>query len=242
MKSPKRAHIVFAHPEPHSFVASMRDIVQESLESTGWKTSVTDLQSANFKAVASAEDFTTRERADYLVYSLEQRQAWKTGSVAPEIKAEVDAVTRSDLLVLVFPIFWFSVPALMKGWIDRVFLSGVFYGGRRIYGQGGMNGKHALVVASLGGREQMFGPNSIHGNLNGMLRHLLQGTLGYAGFSVYDPFFAYHVPYLDSTARTGILIKLMNEIRQLDSRSVLQMPKLEDFDDQFRPRTPEVPK
>jgi len=231
----KRAHIVYAHPEPNSFVAAIRDTTRSALEQSGWQTSLADLQANEFKAVASASDFGARARPDYLVYSLEQRHAWQHECIDPEIASEVEAVRSSDLLVLVFPVFWFSVPALMKGWIDRVFLSGVFYGGRKVYDRAGMRGKHAMVVSSLGGREHMFGPGAIHGELKGMLRHLLQGTLGYVGFSVYEPFFAHHVPYLDDTTRARILIKLGREIQNIDSRPVLAMPSLDDFDDEFRP-------
>lgn len=232
----KRAHIVYAHPEPNSFVASMRNITKDALEKHGWRTSVTDLTEIDFNAVASAADFGTRSRSDYLVYPLEQRNAWENKTIDPEIGAEVEAVCNADLLVLVFPIFWYSVPAQLKGWIDRVFLSGVFYGGTRIYDRGGMRGKHAMVVTSLGGRDYMFGPNSIHGDLKGMLKHLLQGTLGYVGYSVYEPFFAYHVPYVERTQRTGMLMKLFDEIENIESRAVLPMPTLDDFDAEFRPK------
>jgi len=237
----KRAHIVYAHPEPHSFVAAMRDVAGEALASQGWQTSITDLHAAGFNAVASGADFGTRSCPEYLTYSLEQRHAWENASLDPHIAAEVRAVGAADLLVLVFPIFWYSVPAQLKGWIDRVFLSGVFYGGKRIYDRGGMRGKHAMVVASLGGREHMFGPSAIHGDLQSMLRHLLQGTLGYVGFSVYEPFFAYHVPYVGSEERAGMLGRLLHEMRQLESRPLLPMPRLEDFDDQFRPKPAQAP-
>lgn len=233
----KRAHIVYAHPEPNSFVAAMRDMTKEALEKDGWQTSVTDLQAINFNAVASADDFGARSREDYLVYPLEQRHAWQNKTIDPQIAAEVEAVRNADLLVLVFPIFWYSVPAQLKGWIDRVFLSGVFYGGMRVYDQGGMRGKRAMVVASLGGRDYMFGPDSIHGDLKDMLKHLLQGTLGYVGYSVHEPFFAYHVPYVDDTERTGMLMKLFHAVENIESRPVLPMPSLDAFDDQFRPKT-----
>lgn len=233
----KRAHIVYAHPEPNSFVASMRDFTKEALEKHGWQTSVTDLREINFNAVASAADFGTRSRSDYLVYPLEQRNAWESKTIDPQIAAEVEAVRNADLLVLVFPIFWYSVPAQLKGWIDRVFLSGVFYGGTRVYDRGGMRGKRAMVVSSLGGRDYMFGPNSIHGDLKSMLKHLLQGTLGYVGYSVYEPFFAYHVPYVENTERTSMLMKLFYEIENIESRAVLPMPSLDDFDAEFRPKS-----
>jgi NAD(P)H dehydrogenase (quinone) len=50
---------------------------------------------------------------------------------------------------------------------------------KRIYSKGGLVGKRALVTCTLGGRADMFGDDGIHGQINDMLKHLLQGTLGY---------------------------------------------------------------
>lgn len=229
------AHIVHAHPEPNAFVAAMRDTVRASLAAQGWEVTLSDLYAAGFDPVARGSDFPVRENADYLNYALEQRHAVAADRLAPDIRREVEAVRRADLLVLVFPVFWFSVPAILKGWIDRVFLSGVFYGGKRIYAKGGMAGKRALVVASLGGREHMFGPGAIHGELTAMLRPLLQGALGYTGFTVLEPFFAYHVPYLEPPARGALLDRLGAELAGLENRPSLPMPDLARYDDVFRP-------
>lgn len=233
----KHAHIVYAHPEPKSFVAAMRDTVKTSLESQGWQVGVSDLYAKDFNAIASADDFSSRRNPEYMVYSLEQRHGYEHGTLAGDIRAEVEAVKAADLLVLVFPIFWYSTPAILKGWIDRVFLSGAFYGGKRVYDRGEMVGKKALIVASLGGRDYMFGPGSIHGELTGMLRHLLQGTLGYVGYDVMQPHFAYHVPYVTPEARTEMLQVLADEISTLNARPILPMPSLADFDDRFVPLT-----
>jgi putative NADPH-quinone reductase len=54
-------------------------------------------------------------------------------ALAPDIAAEVAKLARAELVMLSFPMFWFSVPAILKGWIDRVLLSGLCYGGRRFY-------------------------------------------------------------------------------------------------------------
>lgn len=235
--SAKRAHIVYAHPEPASFVAAMRDTTRETLEGAGWQVGVSDLYAQGFDPVAKAADFDERANPDYLVYALEQRHGVKNGSLAADISREVEAVRQSDLLVLVFPVFWFSLPAMLKGWIDRVFVSGVFYGGRRIYGEGGMMGKKALVVAALGGREHMFGDGAIHGRLaDGMLRHLLQGTLGYVGYDVLEPFFAYHVPYLPEDERRALLARLAAHVGRVEELAPLRLPDLAAFDEAFRPK------
>jgi NAD(P)H dehydrogenase (quinone) len=229
------AHIVHAHPEPASFVAALRDRARDTLAAQGWEVTLSDLYAQGFNPVAGGADFPARERPDYLNYALEQRHAVAAERLAPDIRREVEAVKRADLLVLSFPIFWFSVPAILKGWIDRVFLSGLFYGGKRIYAKGGMAGKQALVVAALGGREHMFGPGALHGELETMLRPLLQGTLGYAGFTVLQPFFAHHVPYLPEEERIALLDRLAAELAALDARPALPMPNLARYDEIFRP-------
>ena len=60
--------------------------------------------------------------------------------MAPDIQAEIDKVNRADLVILNFPLYWTSVPAILKGWIDRVFVSGLLWG-KRFYNHGGMAGK-----------------------------------------------------------------------------------------------------
>jgi NAD(P)H dehydrogenase (quinone) len=190
----------------------------------------------NFNPVASAKDFRLRQREDYLVYALEQRHGLETRTLAADIQAEIDKVVAADLLILNFPLYWMSMPAILKGWIDRVFVSGLFYGGKRIYGQGGMVGKKALVSITLGGREYMFGDGALHGPLYGpagMLRPLLQGTLGYAGMEVLEPFIAYHVPYIDAAARQELIDLWQTCLGRLDDRPALAMPNLTEYDDTF---------
>lgn len=231
-----RALLVHAHPEADSFVTAMRDAVRSRLEHCGWTISESDLYSMNFNPVLSGADFQARRNEEHLVFALEQRHAFETGTLATDIQSEIEKVLAADLVVFTFPIFWFSVPAILKGWIDRVFISGPFYGGRRIYGEGGLRGRKALAVFSLGGRDHMFGANSIHGELHGgMLRHFLQGTLGYVGFEVFDPFAAYHTPYVSHEERVGILANLESAIDTLDTRPALVMPRLDDFDRSFAP-------
>lgn len=116
--------IVHAHPEPQSFTAALRDQAIATLEGLGHEVQVSDLYAMNWNPVASAGDFSSRENPDYLVYALEQRLGVKKQSIAADIQGELDKLLWADLLILNFPIFWFSAPAMLKGWIDRVLVSG----------------------------------------------------------------------------------------------------------------------
>jgi NAD(P)H dehydrogenase (quinone) len=231
----KRVLIVHAHPEPRSFTGSMRTEAAKTFEELGYEVRVSDLYEKNFNPVASSADFPNREK-DYLVYALEQRVAYANGSLPDDIRVEVENVLWADLLVLNFPIFWFSTPAILKGWIDRVFLSGPLYGGLRFYDRGGLRGKQAWVTCTLGGQPHMFGNGAVHGHIDLLLSHLLRGTLGYVGYEVLEPFFGYHVPYISPEKRAEVLESFRLAIRELDQRKRLEMPSLDDFDDTLRPK------
>ncbi|MGE8189388.1 NAD(P)H-dependent oxidoreductase [Pseudomonas sp. NPDC086278] len=227
--------IVHAHPEPKSFTAALRDQAVASLEAQGHEVQVSDLYAMNWNPVASADDFSSRENPEYLVYALEQRLGVKSQSLAPDIRQELDKLLWADLLILNFPIFWFSTPAILKGWIDRVLVSGVCYGGKRFYDQGGLSGKKALVSVTLGGREHMFGDGAIHGPLEDMLRPILRGTLAYVGFDVLEPFVAWHVPYINDEARKEFLQGYQQRLQHLADEQPMQFPRLAQFDEALYP-------
>jgi len=227
--------IVHAHPEPQSFTAALRDQATATLQAQGHEVQVSDLYAMHWNPVASASDFTSRENPEYLVYALEQRLGVKSQSIAADIQQELDKLLWADLLILNFPIFWFSAPAMLKGWIDRVLVSGVCYGGKRFYDQGGLAGKKALVTVTLGGREHMFGEGAIHGPLEDMLRPILRGTLAYVGFEVLEPFVAWHVPYISAEARQDFLRNYQQRLEGLADDQPLVFPKLEQFDEALYP-------
>ena len=229
--------IVHAHPEAKSFNTALMTLAKEQLTQAGHCVEVSDLYEMNWNPVASAYDFAQRKSPDYLVYALEQRYNFDQQAIAPDIAIEIAKLQKADLLILNFPLFWFSVPAIMKGWIDRVLISGVCYGGMRFYDQGGLKGKKALVTLTLGGREHMFGENAIHGELvDGMLRPLLRGTLAYVGLEVLPPFIGYHVPYISQEAREQILVDYKHYLANLSDLTPLRYPHMDEFDGKLYPK------
>jgi NAD(P)H dehydrogenase (quinone) len=229
--------IVHAHPEPLSFNTALKDVAVEQLTAQGHHVVVSDLYAMNFNPVASREDFAERKNPDYLVYALEQRYNYEQQTIAPDIAAEVEKLKAADLVIFNFPMFWFSMPAILKGWIDRVLISGVCYGGMRFYDQGGLKGKKAMITFTLGGREHMFADaDAIHGDMQTLLRPILRGTLYYVGMDVLPPFIGYHVPYISPEARAEILQQYRERLAHLDQLASLQFPKVSDFDSKLYPK------
>ena len=227
--------IVHAHNEPQSFSTALYRLAEETLRGRGHDVQVSDLYAMNWKPVASAADFGARANPEYLVYALEQREGAKAGTIAADIQAELDKLLWADLVIFNFPIYWFSAPAILKGWFDRVLVSGICYGGKRFYDQGGLAGKKALVSVTLGGRDHMFGEGAIHGPLEDMLRPILRGTLAYTGMSVLSPFVAWHVPYISNEARQDFLRQYQDRLQNLESDQPLAFVRLDQFDERLYP-------
>jgi NAD(P)H dehydrogenase (quinone) len=115
-------------------------------------------------------------------------------------------------------------------------VSGVTYGGKRFYNQGGLKGKKALLSFTLGGRDHMFGEGAIHGSIEDMLRPVLRGSLYYVGMDVLPPFIGYHVPYISQEAREQILQDYTQYLAKLDELQPLVFPTLDQFDDKLYPK------
>lgn len=105
------ALIVLAHPTPRSLTHGIADRIAEgvALSNRANSSEIADLAAERFDPRFTAADL-----------AVHRRQAPPSSDVLAE-QARID---RADALVLVFPVYWWSMPALLKGWIDRVFANG----------------------------------------------------------------------------------------------------------------------
>jgi NAD(P)H dehydrogenase (quinone) len=180
--------IAYAHPEPKSFNAAMKDVAVEALRKVGHDVVVSDLYALRFKAVVGAEDF-RGERAEPASLSIaaEQTRASETGTLAADIVAEQDKLRRADLVILQFPVWRYGMPAILKGWADRVFARGFAYAAGRNYDRGMFRGKTAMVAATTGTSADTYAPDGIDGNILSVLWPVHNGLLRYCGFDVLSP-------------------------------------------------------
>ena len=156
-----KAFIVFAHPEPQSYGSSLLRTAGHTLRQRGHEVVVSDLYAMGFNPVASANDFLERRFPEQLHYDREQKHAVEHSAFAPDIQAEIDKLLWCDLLILQFPLWWFSVPAMMKGWIDRVFVNGVAYGKGRRFDAGGLKGRKGMLALTTACYSEMAEPDGL---------------------------------------------------------------------------------
>lgn len=125
--------IVHAHEEPKSFNGAMRDTAVTVLAESGHTVEVSDLYAMKFNPVGGKHDFTALADPDFFKYGVEQTKATEARKFAPDVVAEQEKLCRAGFLIFQFPLWWFGLPAILKGWVDRVFAAGLAPSTRRPY-------------------------------------------------------------------------------------------------------------
>ena len=120
--------LVYAHPEPRSLNGSLKEFAVKRLERAGHAVQVTDLYQMQWKAALDAQDNIARQADARFDASMDSKQAFESGTQSTDIALEQDKLRWADALILQFPLWWFSMPAILKGWVDRVYAYGFAYG------------------------------------------------------------------------------------------------------------------
>ncbi len=198
--------IVHAHPEPRSLNGALKDLAVEHLGARGHEVQVSDLYAMRWKAVADGDDFPERDPAERLAYARASKQAFADGTQAPEVAAEQAKLLWCDAAIFQFPLWWFTMPAILKGWVDRVFAYGFAYGvgvhdGERWgdrYGEGVLTGRRAMISTTIGGRAPHYSERGVNGSLDDLLFPIHHGIFYYPGMEVLPPFTIYQADRLDA--------------------------------------------
>jgi NAD(P)H dehydrogenase (quinone) len=226
-----RVFIVHAHPEPRSFNGAMTRAASEALTAAGHEVVVSDLHAMGFDPVSDRRNFTTVHDPDYYRQQAEEAHAVAQDGFAPDIQAEMDKLFWCDTLILQFPLWWFGLPAILKGWVDRVFASGGrIYGGGKWYDRGVFAGKRAMCSVTIGGAEPAYSEHGLNGPIGTVLFPINHGMLYFTGFAVIEPFLVHAPVRLSDDERTAHLGRYRECVLGLGSAPVITYPKLADYD------------
>ncbi|WP_026701923.1 NAD(P)H oxidoreductase [Salibacterium aidingense] len=151
---------VIAHPRRDSLTFAAANCFIEGLREAGHETEVLDLYRTNFNPMLWEAD-----EPDWLAASQQY---------SPEVEWEMERMTRQDGLAFVFPLWWWSMPAVMKGYIDRVWNYGF------AYGSGKLTHQHVLWLTLAGAPVERFEKRGY----DKMIDHYFNGGLAdYCGIS-----------------------------------------------------------
>lgn len=221
--------IILAHHEPSSFNAAMANLGVSTLLEAGYDVRLSDLYKMDFDPVSDRRNFKHVANPDRLSQQAEERFAADNDGFDPLLQVEIDKLRWCDLVIFQFPIWWLGMPAIMKGWVDRVFAVGVAYGGGHWFDRGVLSDKRAMLSVTIGGPEAAYSDQGIYGPIRNILYPINHGILGFVGFDVIEPFIIYGPGRMDEQQRAEALDAYRDRLLAIQDTALLPKTMSDDY-------------
>lgn len=189
--------IIYSHINSNSFSHAILDEVVKASEAKGAEVKVRDLNAMGFNPILSATDMDT----------------FAKGEVPADIKAEQDLVTWADTISFIYPLWWGHMPAMLKGYIDRVFAYGFAYQPTESGVKGLLGNKRMLLFTPMGTSYQMY--QSV-GMIDAFILTVDKNIFGFCGITDIEHLHLGEVTMVDDSARK----KMLDEVRQLVNKKL----------------------
>lgn len=183
--------VVFAHPNPKSFGKGIVDTIKNTIEEKGDTVKVRDLYTIHFDPLLKPSDF----------------EEFQSGTVPSDIKVEQDNIRWADTIIFVYPVWWAGMPAMLKGYVDRVFSYG--FGYEYVNGSpvGLLKGKRGLFFSTTRSPSDLYEQSGMH---NSMKQAADQGIFTFCGMDVINHIFFGAVPHVSDETRKEYLKEVEN--------------------------------
>jgi NAD(P)H dehydrogenase (quinone) len=226
-----RVLLVLAHPEPQSFCGALYTTAAEVLRAEGHEVRLSDLYADGFDPVGDRRDFRTTADPDFFKYQKEQLAAVAHGGFTEELTAEMEKLLWCELVIFCFPLWWFGVPAILKGWFDRILAMGFAYGGGRWFETGPLLGRRALLAITAGAPRERYMEGAIFGDIGHVLYPIHVGILNLVGIAALPPFIAWSPARRSAEERAALLAEWRGRLTGLHDESPLPMRLVADHPD-----------
>ena len=218
-----RIFVVLAHPEAHSFNGAIFQTAVDTLRETGHAVKTSSLYRMKFDPVSDRRNFTSVKNPDYFKQQIEEMHATDVKGFAADLEAEMQKLEWCDLMIWQFPLWWFGLPGILKGWVDRVFAMGRTYGGDRIYEGGVFRGKRAVLSLTTGGPLRAYEKGGFNGDIAAILRPIQRGMLQFVGFDVLKPQIVYDPVRLADEQRKEALRAWAERLRNISEEKPIEV-------------------
>jgi NAD(P)H dehydrogenase (quinone) len=193
------------------------------LTQDGHEIKISDLYAMNFKPAVDVQDFPERVDPKYFNVIMEQKNACAKGELSFDVKEEQNKVRWADFLLFQYPLWWFSMPAMLKGWIDRVFMTGFAWDFGKMYAQGLLAGKKGMLSVTTGGDEAVYQRTGGHGwDIDQVLHPVNHGVLYFCGVRPLPPFVSYAVFQATDAKRKQYLEDYKKRLHAIDSTELIK--------------------
>jgi NAD(P)H dehydrogenase (quinone) len=181
--------LIYVHPNPKSFNHAILETISAELRKKKKEFKVRDLYKIGFNPTLSMKDLTAIENGD----------------VPKDIKREQNYITKADTLILIFPIWWSAMPAMLKGYIDRVFSMKFAYDITEDAVIGLLKGKKVFIVSTTGASREDY---EKMGAFKMMNMSIDMAIFQFSGMKVIGHKYLSSVPYVSQQDRKKMLKEL----------------------------------
>ena len=233
-----KVFVVLDHPEEKSFNGALFEAAVEAFSGGGHEVKTSDLYRMGFNPVSDRRNFKSAKDPDYFKQQVEETYASQNNSFANDVEAELQKLEWCDLLILQFPLWWFSLPAIMKGWVDKVFVADRVYGRGKWYDEGAFKGKKAMLALTTGGGPVSYGEVGLHGYMDNILYPINHGILRFVGFDVLPSFISWSPAHISAEEREEEINRYRETLSYIGQLTPIKYPSLTEYDEHFRLKVP----
>lgn len=184
--------VIYAHPYNKSFNHAIKESIINAAETAQHNVVVRDLYALNFNPVLSASELVN---------------SFKGGEVPEDVRIEQEHLAWAEAVVLVYPLWWAGMPAILRGYLDRIFSYGFAYTATDAGIVGLLGNKRIIMVNTIGAAEEVYQKN---GMLNALETIANPGIFNFCGTSVEKYFHFCGIPDSTLTQRQEMLAEIYN--------------------------------
>ncbi|WP_338787572.1 NAD(P)H-dependent oxidoreductase [Metabacillus sp. FJAT-53654] len=178
--------IILVHPCEDSFNHAICDKVKNHLIHKNYEVKVRDLYKLKFNPILTEDNHTSFYQT----------------KLPKEIQLEQNEISWAENLIFIFPSWWCGMPAMMKGYFDRVFTNGFAFRFDKSEVDGLLKGKKAVIFQTTSQTEEFMKPNQL---VSSMETAMDVGIFDYCGIDIITHKFFFSVPYIDKESREKML-------------------------------------
>lgn len=209
---------LYAHPSTDSFNFQLKERACNLIQAANHRLVVSDLYANHYNPVADFTDFQLPQNELDRQYFNSQNIAYTKQALTNDINLEIDKLKQADHIILQFPLWWFSTPAILKGWLDRTLVKGFAYDKGKILADGLLQGKTASLTVTTQSDQAAYQLNGSHQATMTQFLLPIHHTLRFVGIRTLEPFIEYSVFNLDEPRSQAILSNYEIYLNQLLSK------------------------
>ena len=224
-------YIILAHPEEKSFNTSLANAQMEALIEAGHQVRYKNLHQEQFNPLLTREDFPHIPKQQHVQFPKAQGEAYRNKKTIDDVAKEHQNLIWADAVILQFPLWLYGMPAILKGWCERVLSEGFAHepANNKWFENGSMSDTRLLLSLTTNGKRNTFSSRGRHGSLDIILWPILN-AFWFAGFKIVEPYVAFDVIRSTGQQRTEMIDQCVEKALAIKDASLLEVHSLNDYE------------